>query len=186
MLLTLDHIAILTTSLEQCAKQLPPAFTLYKVEEQPAEGTREQYAATGIDGQPMLLMLEPIAPGPYQRAMDKRGPGLHHLGCVTDSLDQGIAHFASRGLLLHPVSVKTYPRGVVWMCRPRVPFLIELAQTSAASDGAQTDVVISLPRQPTASSATSDFIPDVSIVFNDSSHLIIEIPDLNFTLNPTG
>lgn len=184
MLLKLDHLGILTTSLERCAAQIPGAFELDEVEEQPAEGTREQYAVGSKGGHPHLLLLEPVAPGPYRRAMEKRGPGLHHLGCRADALDPAIAHLAARGLLLHPLSLSTYAKGAVWMCRPGVPFLVELCQSNEPGEGAGSQVAISLPRSVGAIHVPPDLIPDVSVMEGSAPALRIESSGLEFTIDP--
>jgi catechol 2,3-dioxygenase-like lactoylglutathione lyase family enzyme len=184
MLLKLDHLGILTTSLERCAAQIPGAFEMEEVEEQPAEGTREQYVVGSAGEHPHLLLLEPVAPGPYRRAMDKRGPGLHHLGCHTDDLDSAIEHLAARGLLLHSVSLSTYAKGVVWMCRPGIPFLVELYQPSEFGGGAGSQVGISMPHSAGAVHVPLDLIPNVSVVQGSEPALRIESSGLEFTIDP--
>jgi hypothetical protein len=82
----IDHIAILTDSLERLSAQFPAHFVAQAIEEQPGEGAREQYVFLPTAGAPSLLLLQAIQAGPYPRAMDKRGPGLHHFGCTINCL----------------------------------------------------------------------------------------------------
>jgi hypothetical protein len=42
MIIKLDHIAILTTSLEKCIDQLPASVNPQAIEEQPTEGTSDE------------------------------------------------------------------------------------------------------------------------------------------------
>jgi len=159
----LDHVAILTTSLETCAGQLPAGLVLHEIEEQPTEGTREQYVTTQAGDGPALLLLEAVLPGPYQTALEKRGPGLHHLGCTTDSLDEAIEHFSDFGLLLHPISLDTYPRGGVWLCRPGVPYLIELFAVPGEIKQSDVEIRIDVPQRVTSFDRCFEHIPGVLV-----------------------
>jgi len=75
----LDHIAFLTGSLETFFEALPQGAVSHGVEEQPCEGTREMYVSLPGLEMPRLLLMEPMAPGPYSSAIQRRGPGLHHI-----------------------------------------------------------------------------------------------------------
>src|SRR5689334_21090346 len=91
MIINLNHIAILTTSLERSVGRLPSSFSVQDMEEQHKEGTREQYVSGLMDHSIFLLFIEPVQEGPYQKALDKRGAGLHHLGLSTDHLGDAMA-----------------------------------------------------------------------------------------------
>jgi hypothetical protein len=145
MQLILDHIGILTPSIERSAGHFPSGFTLHEPELMPSEGTREQYATLDSKRGPSVLLLEAVQPGPYQRALEKRGPGLHHLGLATDSLEEATAMLHSLGLLLHPDSLKTHAHGCVWLCRPGVPFLVELYKPNELTAVEHAPVRIDLP-----------------------------------------
>ena len=110
MILNLDHIAILTLNLSATASQLSEGLIPENPEQQPAEGTLEQYVCLPSDTAPALLLMQAVDDGPYRTALKKRGPGLHHLGFTTDSIDKAVQHFHRRGLLLHPHrSLKNLP-----------------------------------------------------------------------------
>jgi len=184
MAIKLDHIAILTTSLERCVGQLPAGFRHHGIEEQPAEGTREQYVSTQIEGGPALLFLEAVQPGPYQTALEKRGPGLHHLGCTTDSLDEAIERFSGLGLLLHPVSLTTYPKGGVWLCRPSVPYLIELYATPGEIGDTDVEILIDLPRGDAASDCCYQHVPGVLVRSSDDGAVKVSIDGRHVSIRP--
>ncbi|MBC2605609.1 hypothetical protein [Pelagicoccus albus] len=129
MQLYLDHIAILTDSVEVTADSLPSSLTRFPIESFESEGTREQYIELSDRMGTKLLLIEATGVGPYSRTMAKRGPGLHHFGYITDELDEAVKYFARWGMLLHPISMETMKRQTVWMCRPEVPFLIELSHS---------------------------------------------------------
>jgi hypothetical protein len=183
MIIRLDHIAILTTSLEKTVGKLPVSFTPQAVEEQPKEGTREQYVRWPSDTGPSLLFMEPSHEGPYQRALEKRGPGLHHLGCVTDNLEDAVHYFAKQTLLLHPISLKTYNNRTVWMCRPGVPFLLELYQSSEIIMEGADRVSIDLPAS-SPGMATIGFIPGTEVRFSANKQIAISIGNLRLIVSP--
>ena len=126
-----NHIAVLVRDLEKVTRTLPSFCVLHEQEDQPADGSTEQHVDIGSEGWPPLLLIQPVAKGPFLSAMHKRGPGLHHLGCITTDLDAAVRQAAEHRLLLHPISLSTYARGFVWLCRPGVPFLIELMRAPA-------------------------------------------------------
>jgi hypothetical protein len=125
-----NHIAILVRGLAAVSDSLPAFCKRLPVEDQPGEGTREQYIDVDGEDAVMLLLVQAVADGPYSCALAKRGPGLHHIGCVTSSITDEINRTCEGRLLLHPASLAMYSGGVVWLCRPGVPFLVELMQTS--------------------------------------------------------
>jgi hypothetical protein len=173
--LWLDHIAIVTTSLEKCTSQIRAVMHLREIQSFPAVGTREQYAVFGQNETPSFLFLEPIQPGPYQRALEKRGPGLHHLGCCTDSLTAAIDYFAQKGLLLHPQSLQTYSSQVVWMCRPGIPFLIELYVSRDVPVAGAGETMIALPEGCRERFAENGMIPGTRVVPSSGPHLCITV-----------
>lgn len=122
-----DHIAVLTADLHRQSDALPSFCHKEASESFPAEGTQEQYVEFA-EQTPKLLLLQPIAPGPYAKALAKRGPGLHHIGVKAPSIEALVPRMREHGLLLHPISIQTIKRGVVWLCRPGMPFLIELME----------------------------------------------------------
>lgn len=129
----LDHIAVLTADLQRQSDALPAFCRKGAIESFPKEGTQEQYVAL-TKHSPKLLLLQPIAAGPYARALKKRGPGLHHLGVKTPSIQALVPQLCEQGLLLHPISIQTLAQGVVWLCRPGMTFLIEVSEGRATAN----------------------------------------------------
>lgn len=180
MQLILDHIGILTPSIERSAGHFPPGFTLHDPELMPSEGTREQYATLDSKRGPSVLLLEAVQPGPYQRALEKRGPGLHHLGLATDSLELATAQLHSLGLLLHPDSLKTHAHGCVWLCRPGVPFLVELYKPKELSAADYAPVRIDLPTGQPHSEPLPQLLPGLKIQVHDSEDLTLTVDGQTF------
>lgn len=129
----IDHLAVVTADLTRQSEALPDFCRKQAIETFPAEGTQEQYVEFS-EQTPRLLLLQPIAAGPYARALAKRGPGLHHIGARTPSIDALVPRLSELGLLMHPISIQTLKQGVAWLCKPGLPFLIELSEGKADSD----------------------------------------------------
>jgi hypothetical protein len=73
--------------------------------------------------------MEPFKPGAYKRAMDKRGPGVHHLAIDVINLESYIESLAGSGWLLHPKSLKTIRESqTAYLARPGFPSLIEVRE----------------------------------------------------------
>lgn len=121
-----SHIAVLVPSVRRAADRLHHlGFQIGKEEEWDSEGTREIYVEREMGNS--FLLIEPIQPGPYQRAMEKRGPGLHHLAIDVSDLDAFLNSIASSGWLLHPISLKTLQQNqTAYLARPGFPALIEV------------------------------------------------------------
>ena len=73
--------------------------------------------------------MEPIKPGAYQRALEKRGSGLHHLAIDVLNIETYIESLAGSGWLLHPKSVKTIKEfQTAYLARPGFPALVEVGE----------------------------------------------------------
>ncbi len=144
--MNVNHVAFLTHELESITSQLPDFCRPLSIENQPSEGTREQYVEFAGEGAPRLLLMQPVAEGPYRRAMRKRGPGLHHIGGAVESIRELLPRIEQHRLLVHPASVTTFDRKMLWLCRPGVPFLIEVLEDDC---GDSENVMCSLRIPPT-------------------------------------
>jgi methylmalonyl-CoA/ethylmalonyl-CoA epimerase len=120
----LDHVALVVSSLEPVLQQLDHiAGEVGPIESFPSEGTREVYV--GESAAKLLLMEPTSAEGPYARALEKRGPGLHHVALNTPDLDAFLSDV--RGWLLLPTSVQTIAKSrTAWLARPGVSTLLEV------------------------------------------------------------
>lgn len=130
----LDHVALLVESVMAgrrfCAEQ---GYALGPVDEFPAEGTRECYVGEA-HASGRLLLMEPIADGPYRRAMAARGPGLHHIGIAVPDLDAYVLGLPRSSWYLHPRCLPTLRTGqLAWLARPGTPLLVEVAQSEASA-----------------------------------------------------
>lgn len=125
----LNHIAFLVRDIDSALKETPfPNGLIGKIQEFPSEGTREVYIGKQ-DQRGRLLLMEAIGDGPYLSALEKRGPGLHHIALDVKDLDSYVEQLAGSGWLLHPSSLKFYNQNrQVFLSRPGTPLLIEIQE----------------------------------------------------------
>jgi len=141
--MTLDHVALLVRSLESALERLAETgLAVGEIESFPSEGTREVYLGDpDLPGR--LLLLESTGPGPYQRAFEKRGPGLHHVAIEVADPDAFAAD--ARGWLLHPHSLQSQKgANTLWFARPGVGALLEVTRGKARDAEPQVQVGVSL------------------------------------------
>lgn len=123
-----SHIAVLVPSVRKAADFLSQfKFQIGKEEDWEDEGTREIYVEKGKANS--LLLMEPAKPGAYRRALEKRGPGLHHLAIDVLNIENFIESLVGSGWLLHPLSVKMLKQTqTAYLAPPGFPGLIEVQQ----------------------------------------------------------
>lgn len=143
----LSHVALLVPSVRKSADYLRKLnFQIGDLEEFESEGTREIY----VEGERSnsLLLMEPFNEGAYQRALNKRGPGVHHIAIDVLNLEMYLESIASTGWLLHLSSIKTIKKvKTAYLARPGFPALIEVQEKKKLNQKLQTPFVnqISLP-----------------------------------------
>ena len=148
----LDHVAILVRSLDASY----PFLAVYGlapegVRHYPGEGTKEAYVSGGKHSG-RLLLIEATGPGPYARALAKRGPGLHHVALSVASLPEYARLLPPDGWRVHPYSFRGGGSLVdLWLCRTGFPALIEvLAPPDLAAGPSTADPLISAVELPLA------------------------------------
>lgn len=140
-----SHVALLVRSVDKTAGLLRGfGFQVGKAEEWDGEGTKEIYVEKEHSNS--LLLMEPIKPGAYQRAMEKRGPSLHHLAIDVPRLEEFLGTLAGSGWLLHPTSIETIPRvRTAYLSRPGFPALIEVQEKKEWEESASFVTRLELP-----------------------------------------
>lgn len=179
-----NHIAILVRDIDAVSSVLPQACTLHPLEDQPAEGTRERYVTVDDENSPSLLLMQAVANGPYSKALQKRGPGLHHVGCVCADIEREIVEGNTQRLLLHPISLKTRKFGVVWLCRPGVPYLVELMENPEESAKSVGNVVILLPAGTVIPQFGSGLSPNLKIEAGNSPEIGVKTGGVEISFDP--
>lgn len=123
-----SHVAVLVPSVRKTADYLSQFdFQIGKEEVWDSEGTREIYIEREKGNS--LLLMEPVKPGAYQRALEKRGPGLHHLAIDVLDIESYLDSLSGSGWLLHPASIKMIKQSqTAYLARPGFPALIEVQE----------------------------------------------------------
>jgi len=142
MKIILDHIALVVNSVDQSIQKLKNYnFAIGEVNEYPSEGTKEVYIANQHEYGKLLLM-EPISAGPYQKALQQRGAGLHHIAINVESIEKYLELLSGSGWYLHLHSFSSLKYGTAWLARANTPLLIEVHQVEQCSDVKSADLMI--------------------------------------------
>ncbi|MGE0763376.1 MAG: VOC family protein [Bdellovibrionales bacterium] len=131
----LSHVAVLVPSVQKAAAVLSRFdFEIGPAEDFEGEGTREIYVSSQSCNS--LLLMQPIAAGSYQRALTKRGPGLHHFAVDVLNLEEYLDSLSGSGWLLHPRSLHTMRHSrTAYLARPGFPALVEVQEKKNWQDG---------------------------------------------------
>ena len=123
-------MALLTASVRASADHLAKLECPIGPEEDfPGEGTKEIYVGNVNEERGLLLLMEPTREGSYQKALRKRGPGLHHIAIDVPKLKEFIIALSGTGWFLLPKSIHTIEsQKTAWLARPGFPALIELQE----------------------------------------------------------
>ena len=85
----INHIALVLPDVEHTANKLKQyGFQVGQISFFEAEGTKEIYIES--DKSASLLLMQPTKEGPYQKALNKRGPSLHHIAIDVIDLEISI------------------------------------------------------------------------------------------------
>lgn len=139
----LDHVALLVEDVEAAAPRVAAlGLEAGPIERFPGEGTVEQYHGSDRCDARLLLIQPAHDESPYARALRKRGPGLHHVALRHPAPEDYVLELA--GWLLHPQSLRSREHGTLWLARPGIGCLIEIARSDlpAQSERALTGVEV--------------------------------------------
>lgn len=131
---SLSHIALLVPAVEASAKVL----NAHRIETDTpeifeSEGTKEVYVGSYGKQKGLLLLLEAISEGPYKKAMEKRGPSVHHIAIDVLDVEKFTHHAQGIGWKLHSASAQTMTHKTAWLFLKGVPALIEVHQKKELS-----------------------------------------------------
>ncbi|OFZ12949.1 MAG: hypothetical protein A2X86_08970 [Bdellovibrionales bacterium GWA2_49_15] len=128
-----SHVAVLVPSVQKAADYLRQ-FDYQIGEEEVFEETREIYVQGSRRNS--LLLMEAKETGSYQRALKKRGPGIHHLAIDVLNIEKFLSSLSGSGWLLHLYSLKSIKDSkTAYLARPGFPALIEVQEKKKLSDG---------------------------------------------------
>jgi hypothetical protein len=138
-----SHVAVLVPSVRKAAEYLRQ-FSFAIGEKEEFEETREIYIEGGEKN--ALLPMEAKESGSYQRALKKRGPGLHHLAIDVLDIESFLGSLAGTGWLMHLNSVKALRDfRTVYLARPGFPALIEVHEKKKLKSGSPFVEGVTLP-----------------------------------------
>ena len=127
-----SHVAVLVPSVRKAADYLRQ-FKFDIGEEEVFEETREIYVQ-GSERNSLLLM-EAKEIGSYLRALQKRGPGIHHLAIDVLDIEIFLSSLSGSGWLLHLNSLRTLKNyRTAYLARPGFPALIEVKEKKKLMD----------------------------------------------------
>lgn len=97
MIRRLDHVAIAVADLEGAIRRFAEdlGLTLSGREDVPTERTSTAFFP--LEGTRIELVHPMNGEGPIAKALEKRGPGLHHLCFETDDLDADVERLRAKG-----------------------------------------------------------------------------------------
>ncbi len=133
----LNHVAFLVPSVLRCAQRLAAlGHHVGEIEAQPADGSKEVYVGPP-SAEGSLLLVEPVGPGPFERARLKRGYGLHHVAIDVDDPAHYAVEVGKSGWLVHPKSIAYFAQNKsLFLARPGVSTLVEIQKRREAGSPA--------------------------------------------------
>lgn len=118
----LSHLGILVPSVERAAIPFAEKNILVNhTKKFENEGTQEKYIGSFNTHSALPLLIEAFKEGPYQSAMKRRGPGIHHFGIDVLNRDEFLKLAMDAGWRVHPLG------NTMWLMHSGVP-LIEVQQ----------------------------------------------------------
>lgn len=143
-----SHVALLVSSVEKSAEFLrTQGVRTGEVETFDSEGTKEVYVGSYGSQRGLLLLLEAISKGAYQRALEKRGPSLHHLAIDVLNVEKFLPMAEKAGWQIHPITEKTLSHHTAWLFCKGIPALIEVHQRKELSSKSPKVSKIEMPIQ---------------------------------------
>jgi len=98
LILSLDHIAIAVPELDEAIQRFCDDLGLSLSGTEDVVPAKTTTAFLPVDGPTTVELVTPLnGEGPIRRALDKRGPGLHHLCFRTDDVEADMARLKAKG-----------------------------------------------------------------------------------------
>jgi len=101
----IDQVGIAVEDLDATLEFYARAFGIRAVSRERVESDGVDEAMLEVDGVQLQLVASTRDDSPVDRFIQRRGPGLHHLGLAVRSLDEALDHLRSEGVELideHP------------------------------------------------------------------------------------
>lgn len=96
----IDQIAIAVTDLDDALELFERAFGITARSRERIEADGVEEAMIDVGGVAIQLLQATRDDSPVARFLERRGPGLHHLGLAVRDLDEALAHLRDEGVEL--------------------------------------------------------------------------------------
>ena len=99
-LVDIDHVGIAVVSLDEAVERYRTTLGVdpHHSETMEEQGVREVLFRAGTS---FIQLLEPLGPDtPVGRFIERKGPGVHHIGYRVSSVEQALSHLKSEGVPL--------------------------------------------------------------------------------------
>jgi methylmalonyl-CoA epimerase len=107
MITKIDHVAVIVRDLDAAVKSYGDMFGFKMVETMQGPGG-EFKSVIIANGDMRLEFFQPLKPGSFQKFLDERGGGLHHISFATDDIEGELKNLKLQGKKLvneEPMSV---------------------------------------------------------------------------------
>jgi len=135
-----DQVGIAVEDLDAALELYARAFGILPVSRERVEQDGVEEAMLEVGGVHLQLVQATRQDSPVGRFIERRGPGLHHLGLAVRSLEDALEHLRSEGIEL--IDEEPRPGGgghLVAFVHPRSTggILVELIEDSAEAEPAE-------------------------------------------------
>jgi len=131
MLKKIDHVGVTVPNIEEALKFWSGGMQLPMTHAEEVASQHVKVAFLPV-GETNIELLEPTNPeGAVAKAMEKRGPGIHHICFQVDDIRAALAHLKAQGMqLINPEPVPGAHGKLVAFVNPKSTggILIELSQ----------------------------------------------------------
>jgi hypothetical protein len=103
---------------------------------------------------------------------------------VCEDIEREIAEGNTQRLLLHPISLRTRECGVVWLCRPGVPYLVELMQNPEESGKSHGKAVVRLPVGTPIPQFAKALSANLTLEAGNDPTIGLRIADIEISIDP--
>ena len=129
MVRKIDHIAVVVKDVEKAAKIYADMFGFEEVERM--EGPGGEFTSIMVAaGDIRVELFQPLKEGSFQRFLDERGGGLHHVSFLTNNINQELKTLKAQGRKLLNEEPMELPGAKIAFVHPDAAenVLIELVQ----------------------------------------------------------
>lgn len=96
MIINMDHVGMVVKDIDAAAKAYADMFGFEVVEKRDGPGG-EFKSMIMANGDTRLEFFQPLKPGSFQKFLDERGGGLHHISLVTDDIEAELKKLKAQG-----------------------------------------------------------------------------------------